>query len=307
VNDLIEDNKDFNLIWADQSDTVASVLSKLAENRISSLPVKDSNGKFIGAIDVLDLVTFCYTKFAKISEMAWESEQQMTEFNNKKIKDLINISGRNFWHKIQYNKPLDELLSILSNSNIHRVFVVNEVDDIIGLVSQSSILNFIHSHPLQPSLQQLYNEPVTKWIKSGTNPLTINMREFVIKAYEQIWDKQVTGMAVVDDDGKLVGNISASNLKKAQLVPLGLLAKDLYQPLKTWLHIRGDLNDRVLMADLPKNEPIAVNMDSKFGEIVKILSEKKIHRVYVIDEDKKPLCVITYRDLLARVLERVHL
>lgn len=139
--------------------------------------------------------------------MAWESEQQMSEFNNKKIKvlstpfdshqiqDLINISGRNFWHKIQYNKPLDELLSILSNSNIHRVFVVNEVDDIVGMVTQTSILNFINSHPLQPSLQHLYNEPVTKWIKSGTNPQTINMREFVIKAYEEIWDKQVTGIA----------------------------------------------------------------------------------------------------------------
>lgn len=67
------------------------------------------------------------------------------------------------------------------------------------------------------------------------------------------------------------------------------------------------MHDRVLMADLPKNEPISVNMETKFGEIAKILTEKKIHRVYVIDEDKKPLCVVTYRDMLARILERVHL
>jgi hypothetical protein len=40
----------------------------------------------------LDLVTYCYTKFAKISEMAWESEQQMAEFNNKEIKVTMIIS-----------------------------------------------------------------------------------------------------------------------------------------------------------------------------------------------------------------------
>jgi predicted transcriptional regulator len=109
---------------------------------------------------------------------------------------------------------------------------------------------------------------------------------------------------VVDDDGKLVGNISASDLKRAHLVPVGSLGKDLYQPIKTFLNIRGDLHDRVTMGGLPKYEPISVNLDNKFGEIAQLVTEKKVHRVYVVDEDKKPLCVVTLRDLLARILER---
>jgi CBS domain-containing protein len=87
---------------------------------------------------------------------------------------------------------------------------------------------------------------------------------------------------------------------------VGNFGKDLYQPIKSFLNIRGDMNDRVLMGNLPKYEPVTINMNDKFGDVLKTVMEKRVHRVYIVDNDRKPTGVVSLRDLLARILERMQ-
>ena len=58
------------------------------------------------------------------------------------------------------------------------------------------------------------------------------------------------------------------------------------------------------MANLPKSDPIYVNEKDPMNDVVDLIVNKKIHRVYIIDESRKPVAVVTVRDILARSLER---
>lgn len=51
----------------------------------------------------------------------------------------------------------------------------------------------------------------TEWANRVVH--SINMKESVLDAFKAIWDTEVTGLAVLNDNGQLVGNISASDLK----------------------------------------------------------------------------------------------
>jgi len=297
------------LVCVSETDTVEKVLKILTEHKITSLPVKNANpladNQIRGVIDILDLATYAYTKFAKVSELAQDSYPQMEEFNNKKVGDLMNISGRNSWHFIKFDRPVSDLFSMLTNSNIHRVSVVNELNDIIGFISQYKLIHFLHKNKsrLEPALQKLTNQKVAEWITKGP-VISINMKSFMIDALRLIWDKNVSGVGVVDDDGKLVANFSASDLKRVHLSPVGMLIKDLYQPIKSFLHIRTSLQDRVNLADLPNPEPKIVTIDDTMETVLDSVIANRIHRVFLIDDQKHPIGVISLRDIIAKFLER---
>jgi len=58
------------------------------------------------------------------------------------------------------------------------------------------------------------------------------MNEAVINALEMMLDSDVSGVGVIDNEGKLVGNISASDLKRTQLTPPAQLTYDLFESIK---------------------------------------------------------------------------
>jgi len=305
---LIEEDENFNLISAFESDSVEKVLLLLRNNKISSLPVKktDSN-EIIGTIDVLDLVTYAYTSFAKVSELAQESYPQMEQFNLQKIGPLMNISGRNEFHSIQYCRPFSDLLSLMTNPNIHHVSIINEVKDVVGFLSQFRVIQYFHSHQkeLDFPLQKLMKETVDKWLPVNRGPvLTINMKHFMIDAFKLIWSNNVTGVGVVDDEGKLVGNLSASDLKNTKFIPVGELIHDLYQPIKNFLHVRTNLREKIIFAEFSNPQPKIINPDTTMQQVVDIIVKNKIHRVFVVDGEKRPTAVLSLCDIIARFLER---
>jgi CBS-domain-containing membrane protein len=99
---------------------------------------------------------------------------------------------------------------------LHRVGVVDERGQVIGLVSQSKVLAFLYKYSsrLEDSLQAFLRETMDSWIPTHhKNVYTINMNDSVYTAFYRIWEREVSGLAVVDDHGRLVANISASDIK----------------------------------------------------------------------------------------------
>jgi len=295
VKDVVETDTSFNLICLDESDSVADVIVTLGKNRIISAPAKNEHNQLSGIIDMLDLITLCVTKFSKVSLLAMESWQQMEEFAQKQVKDVLNISGRNPDLSISYKAPLSELLLKLSQPNAHRVAVYNEVKDVVGLITQSRVVNVLFER--REELKSRFTGTQASQIAS--RPVeSINMNQFVIDAFKQIWDKQVTGIAVVDDTGKLVGNISATDLVRTHVKPIGPILHDLYQPLKNFNNIRATTNDKVLMGDLPSYPPITVHPSDTLETVMKTVVDNKVHRVYLVDDSFKPVGVITLGDII---------
>jgi len=298
VKQMLE--KDGPFLFTDIRDdqTVASTLETLASHKLTSLPVLEtSTSKYIGIIDTLDIVAFVAMKFSVVSLLAHESYRQMDEFAQKKVKDILHISGRNEYLAIMENSSLKDTIKLLSKPDIHRVMVVNEKKEFVGLVTQSKLVEFLlqNNDKLTPTMAK----QVEQW-EPRVNLVEIKMNQFVIEAFKTIFDKQVSGVAVTNDEGELVGNISASDVKHLRVQPIGELIHDLYQPIKHFMNIRSSMKERVMMANLPKSDPIFVTKTNTMEEVLQQIVSNGVHRVFVVDDNKKPMDVISLRDILVQ-------
>jgi len=97
-----------------------------------------------------------------------------------------------------------------------------------------------------------------------------------------------------------VGNISASDVKHLRVQPIGELIHDLYQPIKHFMNIRSSMKERVMMANLPKSDPIFVTKTNTLEEVLRQIVSNGVHRVFVVDDNKKPMDVISLRDILVQ-------
>jgi len=112
-----------------------------------------------------------------------------------------------------------------------------------------------------------------------------------LQAFKILIRESVSGVAIVDDDNKVIGNISASDLK--------LIGYD----MELYSKLFGTVADFVKQKELFSNLsaiPITTAPSSTFKEILELFEKHKVHRIYVVD-DTKPLPlvgVITQGDVL---------
>jgi CBS domain-containing protein len=293
VKDVIDDlGSDWELVTITGDVTVSEGLDLMREKKVISLPVlRETNGPFEGIIDMLDLVTYCSTKFTNVSVLAQESYRQMEEFAAKPVRDLLDISGRNAWVYISYKEILCKLFHLLTKH--HRVAVVNESYDVIGVITQSKLVEFLYKN------RRLFPDTMHKRVDILQKPVeSIHMKAFVIEGFRTIWEHGVSGLAVINDEGVLVGNLSATDLLKTHVKPTGEMIHDLYQPIKQMLNIREDLKDRIMMADLPECRAIAVTADDTLETSMKKCIDNGIHRVFIQDDKRKPVGVISLGDVI---------
>jgi CBS domain-containing protein len=89
--------------------------------------------------------------------------------------------------------------------------VANENGQIVNVISQSDVIRF-----LVPTMDQyvtLFDKTAEELGLGLLPPITIRDTEPTIKALQIIGRNRISALAVVDENGKLVGNLSASDLK----------------------------------------------------------------------------------------------
>jgi len=354
--------KPFDLITVREDDTVVTVLEVLCKFKITSTPVQSAEtGKYIGIIDMLDLVTFCAAKFSVNYLTDVISRHQVDEFLYKTVAHVAEISGRNMWREVSYSQPLTKLAALLSHPHIHRVAVDDESDRVIGLATQSNLLKYLYDHQEEFFGKERLQQPLKEWTFRKVE--TIDQHQTTIEAFQRIWEKEVSGLAVVNSEGKLVANLSASDLKRISFHPQQQMARDLYTRLEEFLFLDEDLNkekpnesgqtiisrERSKMIRAYKNEPIFLYHDDPSATLqvaLRILSlpvpittagmdlvsslssqeaktkhqtgissptspsvdtgattTRRIHRVFIVDAERKPIGIISVCDIIKKCLE----
>jgi len=270
--------------------------------RIAALPIRDPKGnKFIGIVDVLDLVVFAITKFETVPLQAYEAYQQMESFAKTKVKHLLDLSGRNPWVTIHERKPFAQLVLMLSDKHTHRVAVINDRHEVCGLVSQSAVVRFFYAQrdKFDDRFKNVLHEKVEEWTHVHQQRLySISMNEHVYDAFRKIWELKVSGLAVVNDHGQLVANISASDIKRTRYYPIiGQMVKDLYTPLNQFLRV----TEPGQQAKKKDHVPFFVHKGETMEKAMETLVENNIHRVFVVDSHRQPIAVISMCDILRKL------
>jgi len=110
-------------------------------------------------------------------------------------------------------------------------------------------------------------------------------------------EKNVTGVAVVDVAGVLVGNVSIRDMK--------LIGHDarlfwrLNQPVKIFLaKLKAEWQSR----HARPQEVATLTKEQTLQEVVENLVRHKIHRLFIVDGERKPIGVASLKDVLLEAL-----
>jgi len=276
--------------------------SVLLENNILSAPVYDEEKKaYCGFLDIRDLVSFV---------VFVSDEQKVT--NNSQLDDIIKhgqqqfrtpttdgvsvkyLARRHRFHPVSLNDPLLSVVTVLAEPDIHRVPVV-ENGRVVSILSQTTIIKFLSSK-IQIFLDNS-NDPTIEELGVGTSPvLSVKKSESVINTFRKMEKQQKSGIALVDEEGRLVGTTTGKDLGLFLKKPtLESLYTNIFDYLKV---IRQEQIDE-------RSPCISISSSDKLSKAVGLLAATRVHRIYVVDnESGKPVSVVSITDIFKFIVKK---
>lgn len=115
---------------------------------------------------------------------------------------------------VHHDTPITEAHMLMKEKNIRRLPVVDRHDKLIGIVTIGDVREASPSDASSLSIWEMnYLLSKLKVEKVMTKkPLTIQQNAPIIDAAQIMLEKKVSGLPVVDQDGKLVGILTESDV-----------------------------------------------------------------------------------------------
>jgi len=289
---------------------VSEALRRMSRYNISSVPVtktrKDST--ILGFVDMLDFLAYLCKLVGKplptegnieLSKDDIESmKDKSEEFKNTPIRELIDLSGRNPFHTMHGEDSLSDAVEQYLQG-VHRIAITDDDGDIVGVISQWTIANYLSTVPTDDKIWiPTIREPIGESKYTISDVVTINKNKTTLEGFLLMHSKNLSALAVVDDNNVLCGNLSASDLKGFQLFFKEF--SDLSQPISEFL---GTIRKKQGRAD---NFVVAVKNTVPVKDVIDKFNEEIIHRVYVVDNAYKPVGVFSLSDLMKGLIVDTH-
>eukprot|EP01117_Protostelium_nocturnum_P003457 TRINITY_DN144_c0_g1_i5.p1 TRINITY_DN144_c0_g1~~TRINITY_DN144_c0_g1_i5.p1 ORF type:complete len:311 (-),score=42.52 TRINITY_DN144_c0_g1_i5:36-968(-) len=278
-----------HLIQTKENENVSQVFKLMLDNDISSIPVmnrekSESNvDKCIGIVDKLDIVSFVLHSCSGFDLSSFNG--QIEASNNLKLntaKDIMGVSFRNPFFPVDKKTSLFQVMQIMIQQKIHRIPMIDEKGTILTIVTQFQVVK-----TLSQNIQQFAfaKDSISQLNLGSRSVYTIHMTKPCIEAFDLIRKKQVSGVAVVNEDGFLVGNLSSSDLKHIGFQ--GEKIGRLLQPIEMYVQLERD------------NIPLyCVREEDSLSSAIQKMIETNSHRLYIINSEKIPIGVVSLVDIL---------
>jgi len=209
---------------------------------------------------------------------------------------LTYLSRRNKFVKVSPDQSLYDVALLLSESHCHRVPVV-ENEKVINIISQSNINQLLAQQLQEEAVHR--SGPTIESINVGThqNVITISQTASVIAAFKLIDQKKISGIALTDEHGRMVGVTTGKDLGLfLEYADIKLLEQPIGEYLK---YIRSRT---VNILEVPA---IAVFGKSRLVYAIGLIASTKIHRLFVCDTEEayRPVGVLSITDILRYIVK----
>jgi CBS domain-containing protein len=221
-------------------------------------------------------------------------------------------------------------------TGLHRVPVVDSERQLKSLLTQSQVVDFVVSNI--HLLGDIRAKPVME-IESGKKEvLSVKLTVSAMEAFKFMATHQITGVAVVDNSGRLIDVLTLKDLKaistdgqmfvvsaclldfssssssSSTFFPLFCVSFDLticsstcsclhrfwrlYQTVEVFL-----MKVREETPNKP-DHPLFCLPTQSFEHVVRTISNNRIHRVFIVDsqESMKPIGIISMKDVLKEII-----
>lgn len=177
--------------------------------------------------------------------------------------------------------------------NKSRHAVLSKDEKVIQYVTQSDILTALTKHT--SLLQPIVNKSLSELGFKPKEVHAISTEDKAIDAFKLIKDLRVNAVGVVDENGKLVGNISSSDIK--------LIDHDA-KYIHRLFNKAGIFIIKIQQFNKSSSEEVATcKIEDRLNDVLNKLLERRVHRLYVINDDHKPIGVIGISDLYTLMKE----
>lgn len=274
------------------TDTISHLLHLLSSHKISSCPVLDAQTKaFLGFVDTLDIAGYILTVWKKNSRQLEHGKFPARDFFSTPLHKVLNFSHVDPSVTMAADSSVFDLVDLFSDPRLHlrlhRVAIVDAHKQLIGIVSQSDVVAFAHRN-ISLLARDLALTPL-KEMHIGRSLIFVRVDAPFIDTLETLYRNRITGLALVDQEFRLSGNISASDLRGISPSSFDYFLGSTLQFL-----VKGRKGDIV--------PPKAVDDETTLEEILKTFVQNKVHRLYVNDQNGRPHAVVTLGDIIARIL-----
>eukprot|EP00010_Vexillifera_abyssalis_P005771 CAMPEP_0201552276 /NCGR_PEP_ID=MMETSP0173_2-20130828/14597_1 /ASSEMBLY_ACC=CAM_ASM_000268 /TAXON_ID=218659 /ORGANISM="Vexillifera sp., Strain DIVA3 564/2" /LENGTH=311 /DNA_ID=CAMNT_0047962729 /DNA_START=30 /DNA_END=965 /DNA_ORIENTATION=- len=287
---LVEDKPKVQPILSSWSVEAATTFLR-GSNFLSAPVVDKSTGEYIGFIDVIDLMLYACgisDAFMKCDQTVEQMKALESRWAEKKVADLIGLNDEDelLW-SLSPETKLEKAVEVL-HKGIHRLLVGDYV------VTQTDLVRYLitaHTHnEIQLDSAQL-SKKLSELETLGSSVKTVNASESALSAFAKMGADHLSALGVVNADGKLVGNLSASDIRGVTPDLYPCLLQDI---TKFWQTVHTDK-----WSGLSKHQDlVTVTDDTTLDQLLKEFSATRLHHVYLVDNDGKPKRAISLTDVI---------
>jgi len=288
----------------DSSVTLGKALHSLADFKVLSAPVWDAKEKkYLGFVDVFDLMTLAVgvdvlmhilpesmLKKPRMEELMFQREMTLGEMMSGQPESVFNP-----WCPVEEGAKFRDVVMLLA-SKARRIPVISKsTGKVIQIISQSQVC------------QLLYERVKAGGVLTDTTPGTTGLgikNVFCVKdtdqardAFQMMVDKRVSSVCVLDEAGEILTAISTKDIRLLpRLEAAGVEHNNLF-----------DMNVREFVALVRRSTEIdgksraacvTVEVDTPLQVVLGKLAATKMHRVYVINGQRKPVGVVSVSDVV---------
>jgi len=253
--------------------------------------------KLHGIIDVLDILQFLINTKEKNVHSAY---QQQRQFNLAHVRGVVDLSGRDPCTPLSVDSPLIDALRLFA-AGVHRVPIVDPGQEkITNMLSQSDMLRFLHANP---QLLSSINDKTVAELSLGSvedkssEVIKVDKKTPALDAFKLILKHKLSAVAVTGDDGKIVAQVSASDLRA--------LTGEIEAPLNVMSLLLPTYEFVARVRKFRNNEQnflVWCQPSSQFKNVIPLAIENRVHRVMVIDNYVNLTGVIALTDIAKCVI-----
>jgi len=283
---------DKTIYFVDTKATVEQALKVLSEKNILSVPIWDEKSKlFVGLIDMVDILSFL-VEILNESEIDASRRKYLTltdYFKNSNVASVSDLSRRDPWIPLACNAKIASLLETLSKQGAHRVPIMDPLNgELLQLITQSDVINFVAKNI------DRFGTVVCKTLaelKLGSSPVvSVDIDGRLKDAFRLIVEKKVSAVAVVDSSLTLIATLSVRDLRT--LSGEARLLEKLNMKIRDFLGAMVDPTIDIM------NPAICCTVKDTLSVAINKLAATRVHRIFVVNDSKKPVAVVSLSDIL---------
>jgi CBS domain-containing protein len=277
------------LILIGEDQLIERALQRINSHNVHSIPVI-SKGAIIGCVDVLNIVSSLIHAIESGTSQVMQQNIRR-EFMTKQVNTLISkchaiSSSASILSACEKMVKLGESRFVVARRSIEGdITELKSETDVVGIFTLSDVLKFLVQNSMMMKETPVFNKTLRELGLGRNSPKCVNSKSSVSDAFKEISRLCCNGLAIVDDGGQLVGNLSASDLKGVTRRNCAILNSSV---------------ENFLSRDLKRpwwNRPISIDLNDTLYHTVQQFVSLNIHRMYVV-EHGKPIGEITHQDVL---------